>query len=285
MRPIVRALMVTGLVMALAQGAARADEVEGWVERPLTLRPGTVQPTLLLGITNISDNNQSSSGESVSAALDVGVTPMLQLGLYASFPVNPAAFGSVLANAQAALSDSAGLRLDLGLVRETANLGSLIQGSTNLFTFGIGAPIKLRLSRFVALTSGRPGAAAFGQPLAVAMGSSGVTLGANPMLYGDDVFGLVADDNGHVDYVAHLPIGLLLSPHERFAIGLRTGFRAVFPSRGEWTKMVPVGADAMVSLARNFDLGASFDVAGIVDDPNESYFDYRQISVWTQARF
>ncbi len=76
-----------------------------------------------------------------------------------------------------------------------------------------------------------------------------------------------------------------MSPHERFAIGLRTGFRAVFPPQGEWVKEVPVGADAMVSLARNFDLGASFDVTGIVDDPNESYFDYRQISVWTQARF
>ncbi len=206
MRAIVTALMVTGLVMALAQGA-RADEVEGWVERPLTLRPGTVQPTLLLGITNLSDNNQSASGESLSAALDIGVTPSLQLGLYASFPVNPAAFGSVLGNLQVALDDAASLRFDAGLVRETANLGSLFAGESNAFTFGIGAPIKLRLNPYVALTSGRPGAAAFGQPLAVATGRSGITLGANPIFYGDDLFGLVVFEHGNPLYVATCRLG------------------------------------------------------------------------------
>src|SRR2546429_5383603 len=92
------AAIVTGLM--LAHGVAQAEAgTAGYVERPLVLPTGTVQPTLILGITNLDGGSSDSlTGESLSAALDIGVAPNLQMGLYVSTSVNPVAFGSVLGN-------------------------------------------------------------------------------------------------------------------------------------------------------------------------------------------
>src|SRR5262245_33229274 len=101
--------MVIGLM--LTYSVAHADgQLDTAIERPLVLPAGTVEPTMILGITNGSQGDGSVTGEAISAALDIGVARNLQVGLYASIPVNPAAFGSILGNAQYGLNEAASLR-------------------------------------------------------------------------------------------------------------------------------------------------------------------------------
>ncbi len=71
-------------------------------DRPLTLPHGLVAPSLQVDIYNVGIHDSgldfAGTGESLTAALDVGVTDHVQFGLAIGFPINPGAgFGTVLA--------------------------------------------------------------------------------------------------------------------------------------------------------------------------------------------
>lgn len=291
---LVIAAVASSLAVVSASAHAGAQEGDAvvvnrslsasFVERPLQLAPGAWQPTFMFDVTNVSVSSDSASGEVLSAALDAGVTKNLQLGLYVTVPVNPSGFGSAIGSLQGGLSEQASLRVDAGILRGILDAGALGSSSANAFALGVGAPLKLRLSHEVAFISGRPGTAQFGRPFAISEKGMGGATGANPAFSGDDLFYFIVNDGGTASYVVNLPVGLLLSPNDHFAIGLRSGFRAVFPADGDTSKAIPLGIDLMVSLSPEVGLGASFDLAGIIDEQRVSYTDVRQFGVWLQAR-
>ncbi len=291
---LVIAAMASSLAFVTASPRLGAEEGDAsvvnrslgssWVERPLQLAPGVFEPRFMFDFTNVSVLDDSASGEVLSAALDAGLTKNVQLGLYVTVPVNPSGFGSAIGSLQAGLSEQASVRVDAGLLRGIIDAGAPGSSSANAFALAVGAPVKLRLSHEVAFISGRPGSAQFGRPFAISAHGVGGATGANPVVSGDDLFYFMLNDGGVASFVVNLPVGLLLSPDDHFAIALRSGLRTVFPAGGGSTKAIPLGVDLMVSVSPQVELGASFDLAGNVDEPGASYTDVRQLGVWLQAR-
>ena len=281
--------------MLCAQGA-RAQEVsakhevadewsESFIDRPLILAPRMVQANLGVDVSSISDS-ANSTGETVGAAFDVGIAKSVQAGLALSFPVNPATFGSAIANVQLGIADGANLRFDAGVARSGFINGSM-DSMSNLYEFGLGVPIKLKLTDQIAFISGRTGAAGFGRPMALADGNGGIAFGSNPIYMSDALFA-AGIQNGVTSYTAGVPVGILIAPHERVAIALRTGYRYVHTGSGDGVgqglNFVPLGGDVMVNLPSHFDVGVSADVAGPLGQ-NYDYLAYRQFMGFAQARF
>jgi hypothetical protein len=274
-----------------ARGADGFDEA--WIDRPLVLSPGMVQAGLSLDVTNMALElpGRSVTGETMGVELDVGVAPRLELGLALTVPVNPAAFGSAVADVQLALAPPVSLRVDAGLTRASVVASSESDGA-NLFVFGLGVPIKVKLLPQLALVSGRTGSAGFGRPLAVADDSGGLALGTNPFYQGDSLVAFTVDHNGDVTLVANAPIGVMVTPLPRLALVLRGGYRYIqFSHLGQSVNALPFGGDLLVSLPGHVDAGVSADVAGILDTASaegsffSGYLDYRQFVAFVKARF
>ena len=89
-------------LLLCSTAAARAQEVEPLISRPLTLPRGSVDFTAHLTYANWSAGSTSIDGESLAAGLDFGATDTVELGLAAAFPVNPGAgFGSIVGSVAA----------------------------------------------------------------------------------------------------------------------------------------------------------------------------------------
>ena len=277
---------------------ARAQEItaspagqwtESWIDRPLVLAPRMMQANLGLDVTNeVVTSMDTATGESLNAAFDIGVAPRLQVGLALTFPINPATFGSAIADVQYGVSESANLRMDAGVAR-VGFVGGALDGMRNIYEFGFGLPVKVKLSKNVAVISGRTSAAGFGLPTALAGNGGGLASGATPLVAGDSILAVASDDSGTAVIAANAPIGVLIAPHERVAIALHSGYRYLHEgSSGSISSrdlsFVPLGVDVMFNLPQHVDLGVSADVAGPVDQ-NSGYFDLRQFLAWAQARF
>ena len=290
--------MIVILGSMLCARAAGAQEIstahagagewsESWIDRPLVLAPRMVQANLGVDVTNAAIGSGNATGESMSAAFDIGIVPRVQAGIALTFPVNPAAFGSALADVQFGLSDQANLRFDAGVARGGFTGGPL-ESMANIYEFGLGVPIKVKLAQGVAFISGRTSAAGFARPLALAGDGGGLAFGASPFFMSESLFAVGINDNGVASYTANAPVGLLIAPHERVAIALHTGYRYAHSGSqsgsGRDLNFVPFGGDLMFNLPSHVDLGVSGDVAGPVDS-NDDYLSYRQFMAWLQARF
>jgi hypothetical protein len=286
--------------VALAPAARAQEEIstqheaskewnEAWIDRPLLLAPGAVQAGLGMDVSNLSVLDNNATGETVSAAVDVGLSPRWQAGLALTVPVNPASFGSAIANLQMRLSDAANLRLDVGVAR-----GGFIDNTssdmTNDYMLGVSIPLKLKLSSNVALISGRTGPAGFARPLAISVnGMGGIAVGATPFYMGESLFSVGINGNGVISMSANAPVGVMVALSDRVAVDVHGGYRWM-NGGNEMTGVsqnyhfLPFGGDVMVNLPGHIDVGVSADVAGPVSQ-NVDYLSTRQFMGWLQARF
>jgi hypothetical protein len=155
-------------------------------------------------------------------------------------------FSRALVSGQYQLLAFAAARVDLGVEHEAGN---------SQFVFGIGLPVRLKLTDTLALISSRPFA-----------------YGA-----GDDLFTFRAGDGSISEY--RLPVGILYQVDSRVALSARTGFRRV-----ESADFIPFGLDAVFSLSR-LDVGVSFDLNGqISPDGSPGFFDVIAVRGFAQVR-
>lgn len=299
-------LFVCALVSAVtARGATgRAEEPTGLkttkrdypssqVARPLVLPPGMFQPSVGMGITNMS----SGTGETLSVAMDFGIVRRLQAGVLGDFPINPnASFGTVLGNLQVGLASALSLRFDLGLQRISTAIERR-SFSHNALIFGVGVPLKLKLSAMFALVSGSSTARGFAShPLLV--GAAQVSSYGGSVALSNDIFAMAfygfSDPGGPIEVgVLTLPLGLLVQPHDRISFTARIGYRMAFAHAGHITPVahfIPLAFDVVVNPVRVLDIGFTAALWGYVATDTRSssavgYADLRQFDIWVAARF
>jgi hypothetical protein len=278
------------------------------LERPLVLPKWVVEPTVGVGITN-SDNG---TGETFGLGFDIGVAKKLQVGAMIEVPAGPVAdFGLLAFNLQTALGRSANLRFDIGVQRASAHVGEE-SAKNDAFVVGVGVPIKARINRWLAFVSGSNAARAFGGSPVEVVDRSGQptqsTYGFGPPLSSnllslsvlpessDDPHGIF--EHTIVSGSMFLPVGLLVQPHERISLGVRTGYRLLFShvSGNDGTTLVhyvPLAFDVVVSPLRQLDIGFTAQIQGRIDDnmdhtdarvPTPRWEAERQFNIWIGGR-
>src|SRR4051812_37825509 len=151
---MVRAL----LVLFLCSAAARADELESLIDRPVTLPNGAVDLTLHGTYTNWANAyglGSSLDGETLAVGIDFGVTDAVQVGLGLALPINPGAgFGSVFAGALFSGDPRFAMRVDFGFESIGFN-GDTPPGATHTDRYfgGFGAVIKVPIMPTVAFVT------------------------------------------------------------------------------------------------------------------------------------
>lgn len=237
----------------LGGGIAFADDYPtALIGRPLTLEPSTFQATVAGELIHDSAvvAPAPSNLESLVFAADYAVAHHLQVGAVVVETVSPdSSFALGLANAQYQLLAFAAARLDVGVAR--------VDNGDHDASFGVGLPIRLRLTDRVALISGRP--YAFGAE--------------------DDLvtLRLSSFSDGVAEY--RLPLGILYQANDNFSFAVRSGFR-----REGSADFVPLGLDLTYAVSR-IDLGVTADVAGQVSPSNGlGYFDVTTFRLWAQLR-
>jgi hypothetical protein len=256
------------------------------LERPMILPKWMFQLSAEVGVTNSYGN-----GEVVTAALDVGILPRLQAGLLIAAPVNPIPnFGTLLVNAQIRLHRDVNLRFDVGA--EQVVSGDPTQPYNNMgFVFGVGAPIKIKLLRWLAFVSGNTSVRGFS--LRPIPDYGGGFYGYSWYTSNDILTCMVAtvdpaDTTGVSGFFAlTLPAGLLFQPHERFSIEARVAYRlslSVSNSQAEQAHLetqvkhdAPFGVSLVFNVIRPLDVGFS---ASIFELGAQRQFDF-----WVAARF
>jgi hypothetical protein len=278
------------------------------VERPLILPPLMFQPALLLDISN---SDSGGTGEVLGLSLDMGLARRLQAGFFFSFPVDPNAdFGTFVANLQLGLADLVNLRFDIGVERISfASSGSFGSRSTSVdgFLFGLGLPWKARLHRMFAVVGGAANAPGFGtQPMIVDKAGKTSVYGGG-LLTSNDLLVLTVYDYTNVVGPSfgtmlfgtfHIPIGVVIQPHDRISFGLRTGYRLSFnkcdgsacPGSPAITHWIPFSFDLVVNIIRQIDFGFTATLLGFVDSSNTpslkvDWADLRQFSLYVNGRF
>jgi hypothetical protein len=229
MRVLASGLALVASTFVAAPLAAADDYPTAYLDRPLTLEPGTLQPNAALSLVHngAAMDPAPSNIEALELGADYGILHHLQAGAVVDINLSPSKFVRALASGQYQLLVFAALRVDIGAQRiDNGNLD---------FAFGIGLPLHLKLTDAFALISSRPYA-----------------YGAE-----DDVFSFRAGSDGTISET-RLPLGIMyqLNPHVAF-VG-RSGFR-----KQENAYFVPLGADALLTVSR-LDVGISLDVAGQV---------------------
>jgi hypothetical protein len=287
--PILRPLTALLLFGAAANAAAKAQDVEPLISRPLTLPEGRLDLTLHGTYTNWSGGGTSLDGETLAAGIDYGVSDKVQLGLAAAFPINPgAAFGSVLGSLAASGGNNGAVRLDAGYERFGVNGSGASFGNNHADRFfgGIGAPIKIPLSPTVAFVSGRVGAVHFGHFNNLGTTGSGLYIGASALSeQAADILVISGGNNGTNTLVGvNLPVGLLVQPDPHLALTLQAGYSAVI-SNGATDHYIPLALEAVVSPAQLLDIGARFALDGFVGGRGgQGYFDQRALMFWIRLR-
>jgi hypothetical protein len=270
-------------------------------ERPVLLPPLMFEPQVGTGVTNIKDGG---NGETFNFGLDVGVHKRLQLGFFFDFPVNPNAdFGAWVAHAVIGVHRYVGVRVDVGTEQLKESVGGLFNVTKAGFVGGLGLPAKVRLARWVSFVSGPTSEAGFAPQTLSASADGRVSVyGSGTLLSNDLLTFYVADlDSLRAFYVSFfLSGGLLFQPHERIALGVRTGYRLtavrIFgdnaPSTAPIIHYVPLSLDAVVTIIKPLDVGFSAFFAGYVAASNVNlsgatepgWGDLRQFSFWVRGR-
>lgn len=295
--PILRSLTALLLFGTAANAAAKAQDLEPLISRPLTLPEGRLDLTLHGTYTNWSIAGSSLDGETLAAAIDYGASDRVQLGLAAAFPINPGAgFGSVLGSLAAGGGNDVGVRLDAGYERIGAN-GSGIPPGVNFhidrFFGGIGAPMKIPISPTVAFVSGRVGAVHFGHFNNIGSNGLGAYTGASRLSeLAADLLVISGGSNGSSTLIGvNLPAGLLLQPDPHFALTLQAGYSAVIQTSGPTIAdhFIPLALEAVVSPSQLVDIGARFALDGFVAESGGTgatpgYFDLRSLMFWIRLR-
>ena len=315
------------LVASLSSSLARADEVEmpgslqlALIDRSLTLPALTVAPTIRTDICYLkasSGPNSGGTGASLAAGIDIGLTNDAQIGLAAAMPLYPNAdFGTVLLNGVYRLSDSVGLRVDVGYVRSSETVNGTSE-RTNSVVAGLGVPIRAKLLPILAFVGGSAAAMRFAPFVNEAFGSSSIYSGGVTPIFGSDLLNYThltyrlpapfADQNVVADeFTLNVPLGVLFQPHERIAIILRFGYSLSFATENVPAQTItttvhyfPVGLEASVAIVPQLDFGAAFFFLGPLSetmstsegsqsqtmDMTAHYADIRVISVYLQGRF
>jgi hypothetical protein len=235
---------------AVAAPAALADDTpSAIIDRSLTLDPQTLQPNAAVFLTHSSAvmDPDPATFDFLEIGADYGILHHLQAGAVVDVQLSPSSeFSRALVSGQYQLLAFAAARVDLGVEHEAGN---------SQFVFGIGLPVRLKLTDTLALISSRPFA-----------------YGA-----GDDLFTFRAGDGSISEY--RLPVGILYQVDSRVALSARTGFRRV-----ESADFIPFGLDAVFSLSR-LDVGVSFDLNGqISPDGSPGFFDVIAVRGFAQVR-
>jgi hypothetical protein len=229
----------------LAVPLAAADDVPtAIVERPLSLAPHTMQPSIGIALARAGGQNT----ELVEFGADYGLIEKLQVGAVVDIRLSPSSdFTRGLVNGQYQFVAFAALRLDLGAQRfGNGDLG---------FAFGAGLPLRLKLAESVALISSRPNAyAADDDILYVQTGSGTVTR-------------------------YKFPIGVLYQIDKHVSFAGRAGYAVV-----DDASFIPLGVDFTVSVSRldfgaTFDLPGQ-----IAPDGAPGFFDALQLRAFAQIR-
>ncbi|HEY1556481.1 MAG TPA: hypothetical protein VGF94_16715 [Kofleriaceae bacterium] len=231
-----------------SSGIAAADDYPiAVVDRPLTL-PGGMLQAYAAGTLGY-DSPTSTTLEGLELGGDYGIAPKLQAGAFVDLLVSPSsqldrAFGTV----QYQLLAFAALRIDLGAQR--------VGNGDTYAAFGVGLPLRLKLTDTVALISSRPWA--WGEE--------------------DDIFQARTDASSWISEV-HVPAGLLWQVAPRVALVARGGYT----HQGS-AGFVPLGVDAVLAVDR-LDVGITFDVAGQIAPSNGTgYFDDVRGRLFLQLR-
>lgn len=250
MRLLVRTLALLACMLLAVPPAAADDYSTVLIDRPLTLQPQTLQLEAAGALTHDSAAAAPapSNTEALQFAADYGILHHLQAGAVVDVQVSPSSqFERGLVSGQYQLLNFAAFRLDLGAQR--VDSGSLY------FAFGVGLPLRLKLTDTLALVSSRPYA-----------------YGAE-----DDLFSVRAGSSTISEL--RLPVGVLYQVNPYLAVVGRSGIR----NQGS-AYYVPFGADVTVSVSR-LDLGVTFDLAGQVSPDNGSgYFDLLTVRGFAQVR-
>jgi hypothetical protein len=245
MRLFAPALLVCSVVAVPL--AAADDYPSPLIERPMSLKPSTFQLTGAYEYQGVLSGSDSGGIGSLVFAGDYTLFPQLQVGAIVDVQVSPeSGFGGILVNGQYEFLKFAAIRADVGV--------SHLAGNTD-GSFGVGLPIRLKLTDMFALISGRPYA-----------------YGAE-----DDI--LIAGVGDGSTTVFQIPLGLLVQLTPHVSVAARSGFRE-FSS----AEFVPIGLDATVESG-HFDFGVMFDFAGqIAPDGAPGFFHTQQFRLWAQLR-
>jgi hypothetical protein len=250
MRLILRSVAILAFLLVAAPRAMADDYPTAFIDRPLTLEPATLQPSAAASLTHNSAavDPAPSNIEALQFGADYGILHHLQAGAVVDVDVSPSSeFRRTLVSGQYQLLAFAAFRLDLGVQR--VDSGDLD------FAFGVGLPLRLKLTDTLALISSRPFA-----------------YGAE-----DDLFSVRAGSNGSISEV-RLPLGILYQLDSHVALVGRSGIR----NQGSaW--YIPLGADVMVTVSR-LDLGLSLDLAGQVSPDSGAFADLLGVRGFAQVR-
>jgi hypothetical protein len=287
--------------LLLCGTAARAQQLERLIDRPLVLRRGAADLTLHGTYTNWSSSavggTNDLDGETLALGLDFGVGDRAQLGLATALPINPGAgFGSVLGSIAVALQDRAALRVDAGFESIGVNGdGSAFASHTSRYFAGFGVPLKISITPTVAFVSGRIGAIQFGHFNNIGDQGTGFYFGASGIseLSSDNLVFSGGNNNSSTNIGINVPAGLLMQPDRHVAVTLLAGYSSVIviPSGSSSTTashFLPVGLEAVVTPVPRLDIGARFFVDGYVAQTggsggNLGYFDMRELMFWTRV--
>jgi len=235
---------------AVAVPVASADDTPtAIIDRSLSLEPQTLQPNAAVFLTHSSAvmDPDPATFDFLEFGADYGILHHLQAGAVVDIQLSPSSeFSRALVSGQYQLLTFAAARLDLGAEHEA--------GKTN-FVFGLGLPVRLKLTDALALISSRP--CAYG--------------------FEDDLFTFRAGNGSISEY--RIPVGILYQLDSRVALSARSGFR-----RSESTSFVPFGIDGVVSVSR-LDFGLSFDLLGQVSPSDgPGFFDVLRLRGFAQVR-
>ena len=289
------------LALVLCSAAARGQEVQSLIDRPLTLRGGKVDLTLHGGYTSSASLAGSGSigGETLALGVDLGLTDQIQLGVAGALPIHPgAAFGSVLGSALYSADRAYAIRIDagfesIGLNGDKSSLppGAIVPDHSKRYFGGIGAKIKVPITPAIAFVTGRSDAVQFGHFNNVGDNGLGFYTGATRSTQlSSDFLVLNAGDGGSTILGINLPAGLLLQPDPHLALTLLAGYSVAINMAGSATHYIPVGLEAVVTPTPRLDIGARFAIDGQVGITGTSstavpfsYFDQRALTFWLRV--
>ena len=278
-------------ILLCSSAAARAQEVQPLIARPLTLPSGSVDLTLHGTYTNWDTGGGTLDGETLAAGVDFGATDQVELGLALALPINPGAgFGSVLGTVSLAASKNTAVRLDAGYESIGVSGGAFTPSRTSRYFAGIGAPMKIPISPALAFVTGRTGAVQFGHFNNIGSNGTGLYLGASGFSEAASDFLVISggSNNSSTNIGINLPLGLLLQAAPQFAVTLQAGYSTVIETAAGSTvalHYIPLALEAVLSPAPVVDIGLRFFVDGYVGASGSTgagpgYFDTRAFMFW-----
>jgi hypothetical protein len=265
---------------------------EPLIDRPLNVRAGSAEVGLMANTSSWDVEGTTISGQTAAVELAYGITSGVQLGVAVVAPINPQfAFGSALLSGVFAASSAVSIRADAGY--EQLSNAPVFKGDLTEKDFyfgGVGVPLKARLGPHVAFVSGGADPVRFAHFTNLGDNGNGFYVGGATAFSASDLVSVAYNHQGGsgTTYLnVTLPAGLLFQVAEPFAVTLLSGFHEQILIQGNTestSQYFPLGIEAVLTVARGFDAGVSFGVAGEVGAPDVSYFAVRNAAVWLRLR-